>query len=85
MRTLESSIDENDKLIASEGDTNIFIYGDYKFKIVDAIITNFHLPKSTLIMLISSFGGKEFVLRLIRKLLKKKYRFYSFGDSMFIY
>ena len=85
VRTLESSIDENDKLIASEGDTNIFIYGDYKFKIVDAIITNFHLPKSTLIMLISSFGGKKFVFEAYKKAIEEKYRFYSFGDSMFIY
>ena len=85
VRTLESSVDENGKLIASEGDTNIFIYGDYNFKIVDAIITNFHLPKSTLIMLISSFGGKEFVFEAYKKAIEEKYRFYSFGDSMFIY
>ena len=85
VRTLESSVDENGKLIASKGDTNIFIYGDYKFKIVDAIITNFHLPKSTLIMLISSFGGKEFVFEAYKKAIEEKYRFYSFGDSMFIY
>ena len=85
VRTLESSVDENGKLIASEGDTNIFICGDYKFKIVDAIITNFHLPKSTLIMLISAFGGKEFVFDAYKKAVEEKYRFYSFGDSMFIY
>jgi len=85
VRTLESSVGENGKLIASEGDTNIFIYGDYNFKIVDAIITNFHLPKSTLIMLISSFGGKEFVFEAYKKAIEEKYRFYSFGDSMFIY
>ena len=85
VRTLESSVDENKKLIASEGDTNIFIYGDYNFKIVDAIITNFHLPKSTLIMLISAFGGKEFVFEAYKKAIEEKYRFYSFGDSMFIY
>lgn len=85
VRTLESSVDENGKLIASKGDTNIFIYGDYKFKIVDAIITNFHLPKSTLIMLISAFGGKEFVFEAYKKAVEEKYRFYSFGDSMFIY
>ena len=85
VRTLESSVDENGKLIASEGDTNIFIYGDYNFKIVDAIITNFHLPKSTLIMLISAFGGKEFVFEAYKKAVEEKYRFYSFGDSMFIY
>ena len=85
VRTLESSVDDNGKLIASEGDTNIFIYGDYNFKIVDAIITNFHLPKSTLIMLISAFGGKEFVFEAYKKAIEEKYRFYSFGDSMFIY
>ena len=85
VRTLESSVDENGKLKASEGDTNIFIYGDYKFKIVDAIITNFHLPKSTLIMLISSFGGKEFIFDAYKEAIEKKYRFYSFGDAMLIY
>ena len=85
VRTLESSVDENGRLKASEGDTNIFIYGDYKFKIVDAIITNFHLPKSTLIMLISAFGGKEFIFEAYKKAIEEKYRFYSFGDSMFIY
>ena len=85
VRTLESSVDDNGKLIASEGDTNIFIYGDYNFKITDAIITNFHLPKSTLIMLISAFGGKEFVFEAYKKAIEEKYRFYSFGDSMFIY
>ena len=85
VRTLESSVDENGKLKASEGNTNIFIYGDYKFKIIDAIITNFHLPKSTLIMLISAFGGKEFIFEAYKKAVEEKYRFYSFGDSMFIY
>ena len=85
VRTLESSVDENGKLKASEDNTNIFIYGDYKFKIVDAIITNFHLPKSTLIMLISAFGGKEFIFEAYKKAVEEKYRFYSFGDSMFIY
>lgn len=86
VRTLESSVNKkNGKLIASEGDTNIFIYGDYKFKIVDAIITNFHLPKSTLIMLVSAFGGKEFIFEAYKKAIEEKYRFYSFGDSMFIY
>ena len=85
VRTLESSVDENGKLKASEDNTNIFIYGDYKFKIIDAIITNFHLPKSTLIMLISAFGGKEFIFEAYKKAVEEKYRFYSFGDSMFIY
>ena len=85
VRTLESSVDENGNLIASEGSTGIFIYGDYKFKVVDAIITNFHLPKSTLIMLVSAFGGKEFIDAAYKKAIEEKYRFYSFGDSMLIY
>ena len=85
VRTLESSVDENGNLIASEGYTGIFIYGDYKFKVVDAIITNFHLPKSTLIMLVSAFGGKEFIDAAYKKAIEEKYRFYSFGDSMLIY
>lgn len=85
VRTLESSVDENGNLIASEGYTGIFIYGDYKFKVVDTIITNFHLPKSTLIMLVSAFGGKEFIDAAYKKAIEEKYRFYSFGDSMLIY
>jgi S-adenosylmethionine:tRNA ribosyltransferase-isomerase len=85
VRTLESSVDENGNLIASEGYTGIFIYGDYKFKVVDAIITNFHLPKSTLVMLVSAFGGKEFIDAAYKKAIEEKYRFYSFGDSMLIY
>ena len=85
VRTLESSVDEDGKLISGESETSIFIYGDYKFKVVDAIITNFHLPKSTLIMLISAFGGKETVFNAYHEAIKEKYRFYSFGDSMFIY
>lgn len=85
VRTLESSVDEKGNLIASEGYTGIFIYGDYKFKVVDAIITNFHLPKSTLIMLVSAFGGKEFIDAAYKKAIEEKYRFYSFGDSMLIY
>ena len=85
VRTLESSVNEKDELIENESETSIFIYGNYKFKIVDAIITNFHLPKSTLIMLISAFGGKDFVFGAYKEAVKEKYRFYSFGDSMFIY
>ena len=85
VRTLESSVDEDGKLISGESETSIFIYGDYKFKVVDAIITNFHLPKSTLIMLISAFGGKETVFNAYHEAIREKYRFYSFGDSMFIY
>ena len=85
VRTLESSVNEKDELIENTSETSIFIYGDYKFKIVDAIITNFHLPKSTLIMLISAFGEKDFVFGAYKEAVKEKYRFYSFGDSMFIY
>ena len=85
VRTLESAVDESGKLMADERNTSIFIYGNYKFKIADAIITNFHLPKSTLIMLISAFGGKEFIFEAYKKAIEEKYRFYSFGDSMFIY
>lgn len=85
VRTLESVVNEDGIVEAKEGDTSIFIYGDYKFKVVDGIITNFHLPKSTLIMLISAFGGKEFVFESYEEAIKEKYRFYSFGDSMFIY
>ena len=85
VRTLESSVNEKDEHIENTSETSIFIYGNYKFKIVDAIITNFHLPKSTLIMLISAFGGKDFVFGAYKEAVKEKYRFYSFGDSMFIY
>ncbi len=85
VRTLESVVNEDGIVETKEGDTSIFIYGDYKFKVIDGIITNFHLPKSTLIMLISAFGGKEFVFESYEEAIKEKYRFYSFGDSMFIY
>ena len=85
VRTLESAVDDNGLLLEKEGETDIFIYGDYKFKIVDAIITNFHLPKSTLVMLISAFASKEKILSAYEEAIKEKYRFYSFGDSMLIY
>lgn len=85
IRTLESSIDENGNLIAQSSATSIFIYGDYKFKIVDALITNFHLPKSTLIMLVSSFAGKDKIMNAYKHAIDNNYRFFSFGDSMFIY
>ena len=84
VRTLESS-NNGTEVISGEGETDIFIYGDYKFKIVDALITNFHLPKSTLLMLISAFAGKEFVFLAYETAIQEKYRFYSFGDAMFIY
>ena len=65
--------------------TNIFIFPGYKFKIVDALITNFHLPKSTLIMLVSAFAGKELVFEAYKKAVEDRYRFFSFGDAMFLY
>ncbi|MBR2774290.1 MAG: S-adenosylmethionine:tRNA ribosyltransferase-isomerase, partial [Selenomonadaceae bacterium] len=64
--------------------TNIFIYPGYQFKIVDALITNFHLPKSTLIMLVSAFAGRNFILQAYQEAVRQKYRFFSFGDAMFI-
>lgn len=85
LRALESSLDKNNKLISKNSETDIFIYGDYDFKIVDALITNFHLPKSTLLMLVSSFAGKDFILEAYKYAIENKYRFFSFGDAMFIY
>ena len=83
-RTLESAADENGKVSPCEMDTSIFIYPGYKFKTVDALITNFHLPKSTLMMLISAFAGRETVMRAYEEAIKERYRFFSFGDAMFI-
>ncbi len=85
VRVLESCCDANGKLIATDKDTNIFIYPSYKFKIVDALITNFHLPESTLIMLVSAFAGYENTMKLYNIAVSKQYRFFSFGDAMFIY
>lgn len=84
-RVLESVADENGFVKPIEGDTSIFIYPGYKFKCVDALITNFHLPESTLIMLVSALAGKEFVLQAYNKAVEEKYRFFSFGDAMFIF
>ena len=83
-RTLESAFSENGTIHKPSGDTNIFIYPGYKFKAVDAIITNFHLPESTLIMLISAFASREKILNAYDIAIKEKYRFFSFGDAMFI-
>lgn len=84
VRTLESACDENGLLKPTKANTEIFIYPPYKFKCVDALITNFHLPKSTLIMLVSAFSTREKVLELYETAVKEEYRFFSFGDSMFI-
>ena len=82
-RTLESSAKDG-RVVAGEGDTEIFIYPPYKFKVVDALITNFHLPESTLVMLVSAFAGRENVLNAYAEGVKKRYRFFSFGDAMYI-
>ncbi len=84
VRTLESATNSDGKLMPISGDTNIFIYPPYKFKCVDGLITNFHLPKSTLIMLVSAFLGREKTLELYNIAIAEKYRFFSFGDAMFI-
>jgi S-adenosylmethionine:tRNA ribosyltransferase-isomerase len=83
-RTLESVADDNGFVKADEGDTGIFIYPSYKFKLIDGLITNFHLPESTLIMLVSAFAGYENTMNTYKIAVKEKYRFFSFGDSMFI-
>ena len=83
-RTIESVADENGKMKAASGWTKIFIYPGYKFKAVDNLITNFHLPESTLIMLVSALAGKENVLNAYKCAVENKYRFFSFGDAMFI-
>ena len=83
-RTLESVAKEYGKVVPCEGWTDIFIYPGYKFKILDALITNFHLPESTLIMLVSAFAGREHVLAAYEEAVRERYRFFSFGDAMFI-
>ena len=84
-RVLESIADENGYVKQIETDTGIFIYPGYKFKCIDGLITNFHLPESTLIMLVSALAGKEFVMKAYEEAVREKYRFFSFGDAMFIY
>ena len=84
VRTLESAADENGLLKPCSGNTEIFIYPPYKFKCVDALITNFHLPESTLIMLVAAMTGREEILSLYNEAVRERYRFFSFGDAMFI-
>lgn len=83
-RVLESVADENGFVKEIEGDTSIFIYPGYKFKCIDRLITNFHLPESTLIMLVSSLAGRDFVMKAYNQAVKEKYKFFSFGDAMLI-
>jgi len=83
-RTLESATDENGILQPGSAWTSIFIYPGYKWKIMDGLITNFHLPESTLIMLVSAFAGKDQILAAYKHAVEEKYRFFSFGDAMII-
>jgi S-adenosylmethionine:tRNA ribosyltransferase-isomerase len=83
-RTMEAAADENGRLHECSGWTDIFIYPGYRFKVIDALITNFHLPESTLVMLVSALAGREHVLNAYEVAVKERYRFFSFGDAMFI-
>lgn len=83
-RTLESVADENGKIVPCEGETAIFIYPGYRFKAIEGLITNFHLPESTLIMLVSAFSDRDKVLSAYKTAVNEKYRFFSFGDAMFL-
>ena len=84
-RTLESLVNEDGTFEARSKWTDIFIYPGYRFKAMDALITNFHLPESTLVMLVSAFAGRETVLAAYAEAVKERYRFFSFGDAMYIY
>ena len=83
-RTLESAADENGYLWETSGWTEIFIYPGYQFKVIDGLITNFHLPESTLVMLVSALAGREHVLNAYAEAVAQRYRFFSFGDAMFL-
>ena len=83
-RTIESAADEQGVIHPGQGDTSIFIYPGYKFKMLDALITNFHLPESTLLMLVSALAGKDQIMSAYETAVKEKYRFFSFGDAMII-
>ncbi len=84
MRVLESVAARHGRVVPERGETAIFIYPPYEFRVVNALLTNFHLPKSTLLMLVSAFAGKELVFRAYAEAIKERYRFYSYGDCMFI-
>ena len=83
-RTVESAADDKGKVHAGSGNTEIFIYPGYHFKVLDALITNFHLPESTLVMLVSALAGRENVLAAYREAVRERYRFFSFGDAMLV-
>ena len=83
-RTIESAADESGILHSGQGNTDIFIYPGYQFKMMDALITNFHLPESTLLMLVSALAGKDQVMAVYEEAVRERYRFFSFGDAMVI-
>ena len=82
VRVLESARRENGRLVAQDGSTDLFVHPPFKFQIVDALLTNFHLPRSTLLMLVSAFAGREFLLRAYAEAIRERYRFFSYGDCM---
>ena len=84
VRTLESATDENGILHPTHGETRIFIYPGYRFRCVDCLVTNFHLPESTLLMLISALSSREIIMNAYAEAIREAYRFFSFGDAMFI-
>ena len=84
VRVLESARRQEGKLVAQTGSTDIFIYPPFEFRVVDLLLTNFHLPRSTLLMLVSAFAGREFLLRAYEEAIHQRYRFYSYGDCMLI-
>jgi S-adenosylmethionine:tRNA ribosyltransferase-isomerase len=84
VRTLEASMRDHGQILPGPGQTNIFIYPPFQFRRVDSLLTNFHLPKSTLLMLVSAFAGREFILEAYRQAIAERYRFYSYGDCMLI-
>ena len=83
-RVLETVSDQNGLVKAMQGDTQIFIYPGYKFKCLDGLITNFHLPQSTLLMLVSALAGREYIMKAYKEAVSERYRFFSFGDAMLI-
>ena len=84
MRLLETSFYTYGKLVPFDGETDIFIYPGFKFKVVDKLLTNFHLPRSSLFLLVSAFAGKKRIMRAYKYAIKNRYRFYSYGDAMII-
>jgi S-adenosylmethionine:tRNA ribosyltransferase-isomerase len=84
VRTLESAGRKGEKVLAQQGTSNLFIYPPYHFRLVDVLLTNFHLPRSTLLMLVSAFADREFLLRAYEEAIRERYRFYSYGDCMLI-